>query len=139
MQVFICIFEGKVQLTRQKLYGTNKHAKKAPRSFWMFVWDALHRLPLIILAVCALVSLVVGLATEGWPKEARIGLAIILNISLVVLVTASSDYKHSRKFMDIGLAMEPRELSHKFIKQITNDFDEELIVGSGGFGTVYKV
>jgi hypothetical protein len=34
---------------------------------------------------------------------------------------------------------QPCELSHKFIKQITNDFDEALIVGSGGFGTVYKV
>ncbi|XP_062180012.1 probable calcium-transporting ATPase 6, plasma membrane-type [Phragmites australis] len=87
--------------TRQKLYGTNKHADKPPRSFWMFVWDALHDLTLIVLMVCALVSLVVGLAAEGWPKGIYDGLGIILSILLVVLVTASSDYKQSRKFMEL--------------------------------------
>lgn len=87
--------------TRQKLYGTNEHAEKPPRSFWMFVWDALHDLTLIILVVCALVSLVVGLATEGWPKGIYDGLGIIFSILLVVLVTASSDYKQSRKFMEL--------------------------------------
>ncbi|KAL6620464.1 hypothetical protein ACP70R_035603 [Stipagrostis hirtigluma subsp. patula] len=86
---------------RQKLYGTNKHAEKPPRSFWMFVWDALHDLTLIILAVCAMVSLVVGLATEGWPKGIYDGLGIILSILLVVMVTASSDYQQSRKFMEL--------------------------------------
>ena len=87
--------------TRQKLYGTNKHAEKPPRSFWMFVWDALHDLTLIILMVCAVVSLVVGLATKGWPKGIYDGLGIIFSILLVVLVTASSDYKQSRKCMEL--------------------------------------
>jgi P-type Ca2+ transporter type 2C len=86
---------------RQKLYGTNRHADKPARSFWMFVWDALHDLTLIILMVCAVISLVVGLATEGWPKGIYGGLGIILSILLVILVTASSDYKQSRKFMDL--------------------------------------
>jgi magnesium-transporting ATPase (P-type) len=87
--------------TRQKLYGSNKHTEKPPRSFWTFVWDALHDLTLIILIVCAVVSLMVGLATEGWPKGIYDGLGIITSILLVVLVTASSDYKQSRKFMEL--------------------------------------
>jgi Ca2+-transporting ATPase len=87
--------------TRQKLYGTNKHVGKPPRSFWMFFWDALHDLTLIILMVCAVVSLVVGLATKGWPMGIYDGLGIVLSILLVVLVTASSDYKQSRKFMEL--------------------------------------
>jgi len=86
---------------RQKLYGSNRHAEKPARSFWMFVWDALHDLTLIILMVCAVISLVVGLATEGWPKGIYGGLGIILSILLVILVTASSDYKQSRKFMEL--------------------------------------
>ncbi|XP_006654591.1 probable calcium-transporting ATPase 6, plasma membrane-type [Oryza brachyantha] len=87
--------------TRQKLYGTNRHAEKPPRSFWMFVWDALHDLTLIILVVCSLVSLVVGLATKGWPKGIYDGFGIILSILLVVLVTATSDYQQARKFMEL--------------------------------------
>jgi len=33
---------------------------------------------------------------------------------------------------------QPCEYTHKFIREITNDFDEGLIVGKGAFGTVYK-
>ncbi|XP_048554034.1 uncharacterized protein LOC125535013 isoform X3 [Triticum urartu] len=33
---------------------------------------------------------------------------------------------------------EPSKLPYQLIKQITNDFDEARILGSGGFGTVYK-
>jgi len=51
--------------------------------------------------VCAVVSLVVGLATKGWPKGIYDGLGIIFSILLVVLVTASSDYKQSRKFTEL--------------------------------------
>jgi len=33
---------------------------------------------------------------------------------------------------------EPRKLSYELIKQITNNLDEERIVGRGAFGTVYR-
>lgn len=33
---------------------------------------------------------------------------------------------------------QPCKLSHQFIRHITKDFDETLIIGSGAFGTVYK-
>ena len=54
--------------TRQSIYGVNRYAEKPSRSFWMFVWDALQDMTLIILMVCALISAVVGLASEGFPK-----------------------------------------------------------------------
>ncbi|KAK4488597.1 hypothetical protein RD792_004363 [Penstemon davidsonii] len=86
---------------RQKIYGLNKFVEKPPRPFWMFVWDALQDLTLIILMVCAVVSVGVGIATEGWPKGMYDGIGIISCIFLVVIVTAISDYKQSLQFRDL--------------------------------------
>ncbi|XP_076955339.1 calcium-transporting ATPase 4, plasma membrane-type-like isoform X1 [Bidens hawaiensis] len=87
--------------TRQETYGINKYTEKPSKSFLMFVWDALHDLTLIILIVCAIVSIGVGLATEGWPDGLYDGLGILLSILLVVTVTAVSDYKQSLQFRDL--------------------------------------
>ncbi|XP_024968049.1 calcium-transporting ATPase 4, plasma membrane-type-like [Cynara cardunculus var. scolymus] len=86
---------------RQETYGINKYTEKPSKSFFMFVWEALHDLTLIILIVCAVVSIGVGLATEGWPDGIYDGLGILLSILLVVTVTAVSDYKQSLQFKDL--------------------------------------
>lgn len=86
---------------RQELFGINKFQENEPKSFWVFVWEALQDMTLMILGVCALVSLVVGLATEGWPKGAHDGLGIVASILLVVFVTATSDYRQSLQFRDL--------------------------------------
>ncbi|KAI3824152.1 hypothetical protein L1987_05601 [Smallanthus sonchifolius] len=86
---------------RQKVFGINKFAESPQRSFWVFVWEALHDMTLMILAMCAFVSLVVGIATEGWPKGAHDGLGIVASILLVVFVTATSDYRQSLQFRDL--------------------------------------
>ncbi|KAL7083673.1 hypothetical protein ACP275_14G177400 [Erythranthe tilingii] len=87
--------------TRQNIFGMNKFVEKPPRPFWMFVWDAMQDLTLIMLMVCAVISIGVGIATEGWPKGMYDGIGIILSILLVVLVTAISDYKQSLQFRDL--------------------------------------
>lgn len=86
---------------RQKIYGSNSYVEKPPRSFFMFVWEALHDLTLIILMICAVVSIGVGLATEGWPKGMYDGMGILLSIILVVMVTSISDYRQSLQFLDL--------------------------------------
>ncbi|KAK3118348.1 hypothetical protein QOZ80_9BG0697670 [Eleusine coracana subsp. coracana] len=86
---------------RQMIYGENRYTEKPARSFWSFVWDALQDMTLIILMVCAVLSAVVGLASEGWPKGMYDGLGIILSILLVVMVTAISDYRQSLQFKEL--------------------------------------
>lgn len=86
---------------RQEVYGFNRYTEKPPRSFLTFVWEASQDLTLIILMICAVVSIGVGLATEGWPKGMYDGLGIILSIFLVVTVTAISDYRQSLQFRDL--------------------------------------
>ncbi|XP_010417052.1 PREDICTED: putative calcium-transporting ATPase 7, plasma membrane-type [Camelina sativa] len=86
---------------RQELFGINKFAESELRSFWVFVWEALQDMTLMILGVCAFVSLIVGIATEGWPQGSHDGLGIVASILLVVFVTATSDYRQSLQFRDL--------------------------------------
>ncbi|KAK4776000.1 hypothetical protein SAY87_023961 [Trapa incisa] len=86
---------------RQEIFGTNKFAESQSRGFWVFVWEALHDMTLMILAACAVVSLIVGIAIEGWPCGAHDGLGIVASILLVVVVTATSDYRQSLQFKDL--------------------------------------
>lgn len=100
---------------RQKIYGFNRYAEKPPRTFLTFVWEALQDLTLIILMVCAAISIGVGVATEGLPNGMYDGLGVILSILLVVMVTAISDYKQSLQFRDLD-----RE-KKKISVQVTRD------------------
>lgn len=100
---------------RQNIYGLNRYVEKPSRSFWMFVWEALQDLTLLILIVCAVISIGVGIATEGWPKGLYDGLGILLCILLVVLVTAISDYKQSLQFKKLD------KEKKNIIVQVTRD------------------
>ncbi|PQQ03564.1 hypothetical protein Pyn_19663 [Prunus yedoensis var. nudiflora] len=93
--------ESDLHTRRQEIYGINKFTESEQRGFWIFVWEALQDMTLMILGVCAFVSLIVGIATEGWPIGAHDGLGIVASILLVVLVTATSDYRQSLQFKDL--------------------------------------
>jgi Ca2+-transporting ATPase len=86
---------------RAEVYGANQYTEKPPRTFWMFLWDASQDMTLLLLAFCALISVIIGLATEGWPNGMYDGLGIVLTIFLVVMITAASDYKQSLQFRDL--------------------------------------
>eukprot|EP00850_Spirogloea_muscicola_P005399 SM000024S07861 [mRNA] locus=s24:999933:1009593:+ [translate_table: standard] len=89
------------ELAKRKLqFGDNTYLTKPPKSFLAFVWDAAKDKTLIILAICAVVSLAAGLATdpkEGWYD----GISIVFAVVLVILVTATSDYRQSLQFRDL--------------------------------------
>ncbi|XP_043805629.1 calcium-transporting ATPase 2, plasma membrane-type isoform X2 [Manihot esculenta] len=108
---------------RQEIYGINKFAESELRSFWIFVWEALHDMTLMILGMCAFVSLAVGIATEGWPKGAHDGLGIVASILLVVFVTATSDYRQSLQFRDLD-----KEKKKITIQVTRNGFRQKLSI-----------
>ncbi|CAJ1967623.1 unnamed protein product [Sphenostylis stenocarpa] len=108
--------------TRQEIYGVNRYTEKPSKSFLMFVWEALHDLTLIILMVCAIVSIAIGLPTEGWPKGIYDGLGIILSIFLVVIVTAISDYQQSLQFRDLD------KEKKKIFVQVTRDRKRQKVL-----------
>ncbi|CAA7388467.1 unnamed protein product [Spirodela intermedia] len=114
---------------RQQLFGFNKYEEKPSRTLFMFFIDALRDLTLIILIICAVVSITVGLATDGWPEGLYDGLGIVLCILLVIIVTAVSDYKQSLQFRDLD------NEKKKILVQVTRDgyrqtiFIHDLVVG----------
>ncbi|ONM01685.1 Calcium-transporting ATPase 2 plasma membrane-type [Zea mays] len=108
---------------RQDIYGVNRFTESEVRSFWVFVWEALQDTTLIILAVCAFVSLVVGIVVEGWPKGAHDGLGIVASILLVVFVTATSDYRQSLQFKDLD-----KEKKKIHVQVTRNGFRQRLSI-----------
>ncbi|KAK9664382.1 hypothetical protein RND81_14G037600 [Saponaria officinalis] len=65
--------------------------------------------------VCAVVSIGVGVATEGLPKGMYDGVGILISILLVVMVTAVSDYNQSLQFRDLD------KEKKKIFVQVTRD------------------
>ncbi|XP_020576309.1 calcium-transporting ATPase 1, plasma membrane-type-like isoform X2 [Phalaenopsis equestris] len=108
---------------RQDVFGINKFTERQQRSFWVFVWEALQDTTLMILAMCAIVSLVVGIATEGWPKGAHDGLGIVASILLVVFVTATSDYRQSLQFKDLD-----KEKKKIFVQVTRNGYRKKISI-----------
>ncbi|MBA0840673.1 hypothetical protein Goarm_003240 [Gossypium armourianum] len=108
---------------RQEIYGINKFAEPEAKGFWVFVWEALQDMTLMILGACAIVSLAVGIAMEGWPAGAHDGLGIVASILLVVFVTATSDYRQSLQFKDLD-----KEKKKITIQVTRNDCRQKLSI-----------
>lgn len=108
---------------REDHYGVNSIPQKPPKSFLRICWDVMHDRVLIILSIAAVVSLALGLyETFGQPPtydaegkaEPRVewveGVAIIVAIAIVMLVSAANDYNKERQFMKLNNQKEDREI-----------------------------
>mmetsp|Transcript_46009 Transcript_46009/g.75054 ORF Transcript_46009/g.75054 Transcript_46009/m.75054 type:complete len:1069 (-) Transcript_46009:310-3516(-) len=83
---------------RQDVFGVNRIPEPAQVSIFVLMWDALHDFTLIILLIAAAISLVLGLVFEdretGWIE----GVAIIVAVLVVVLVSSVNDYQKEKQF-----------------------------------------
>ncbi|GAB2295561.1 Alpha carbonic anhydrase 4 [Dionaea muscipula] len=125
-KVSVCLDQGVQSCDlslREKIFGVNKYKEKPARGFLTFVWEALQDLTLIILMVCAVISIGVGIPTEGWPKGMYDGVGILLSIFLVVLVTAISDYNQSLQFSDLD-----KEKKKIFMKVTRDGSTKKLLI-----------
>ncbi|XP_010447798.1 PREDICTED: calcium-transporting ATPase 10, plasma membrane-type-like isoform X2 [Camelina sativa] len=89
-------------LKRKSAFGSNTYPQKKGRSFWRFVWEASQDLTLIILIVAAAASLALGIKTEGIEKGWYDGISIAFAVLLVIVVTATSDYRQSLQFQNLN-------------------------------------
>ncbi|KAH7938396.1 hypothetical protein HPB49_023171 [Dermacentor silvarum] len=111
---------------RRATFGANSIPPKSPKTFLQLVWEALQDMTLIILQVAAFVSLVLAFIEPddsdvghgGKPKEPGEsdagwieGVAILVSVVIVVLVTAFNDYTKERQFRGLQNRIEQE---HKF-------------------------
>ncbi|XP_073958845.1 plasma membrane calcium-transporting ATPase 3 isoform X2 [Choristoneura fumiferana] len=109
---------------RREVFGSNLIPPKPPKTFLTLVWEALQDVTLIILEVAAVVSL--GLSfykpSEDASEIGHIdeeeghyqwieGLAILISVIVVVIVTAFNDYTKERQFRGLQSRIEGE---HKF-------------------------
>ncbi|XP_049805756.1 plasma membrane calcium-transporting ATPase 2 isoform X1 [Schistocerca nitens] len=102
---------------RRETFGSNVIPPKPPKTFLQLVWEALQDVTLIILEVAALVSLGLSFyqpsddgaphfdedeAKHGWIE----GLAILISVIVVVIVTAFNDYTKERQFRGLQSRIE---------------------------------
>ncbi|XP_059637474.1 calcium-transporting ATPase 10, plasma membrane-type-like [Cornus florida] len=89
-------------LERKNLFGSNTYPRKKGRSFWRFIWEACRDTTLIILMVAAAASLGLGIKTEGIKEGWYDGGSIAIAVIIVIIVTATSDYKQSLQFQSLN-------------------------------------
>nr|CAD7430369.1 unnamed protein product [Timema monikensis] len=108
---------------RRETFGSNTIPPKPPKTFLQLVWEALQDVTLIILEIAAVVSLALAFYTptddavpvghgesegkHGWIE----GLAILISVIVVVIVTAFNDYTKERQFRGLQNRIEGE---HKF-------------------------
>ncbi|KAJ3693453.1 hypothetical protein LUZ60_008933 [Juncus effusus] len=87
---------------RKATFGSNTYPRKKGKGFLVFLWEACKDLTLVILMVAAVVSLVLGIKTEGIKEGWYDGASIAFAVILVIVVTAISDYRQSLQFQNLN-------------------------------------
>ncbi|CAM0884514.1 unnamed protein product [Alopecurus aequalis] len=93
----ICGDDGDVR-HRREAFGGNTYPKPKPKSFFSHVWDALSDVFLIVLLVCAVVSLGFGIKEHGLKDGWYDGVSIFLAVFLVSAVSAVSNHSQAKRF-----------------------------------------
>lgn len=87
---------------RKETFGSNIYEKPPAKSFLSFVIEAFKDSTIIILLVCAVLSLGFGIKQHG-PKEGWYdGGSIIAAVILVLGVSSISNFKQSRQFLKLS-------------------------------------
>ncbi|XP_067683198.1 plasma membrane calcium-transporting ATPase 2-like isoform X2 [Haliotis asinina] len=140
---------------RRKIFGSNIIPPKAPKSFLRLVWEALQDVTLIILIVAAIISL--GLSFYKPPKDPDLvaeeeeehgsdssveeaagwidGLAILVAVAVVVLVTAFNDWSKEKQFRGLQNKIEHE---HRFATIRAGEL-EQISVGDLVVGDICQV
>jgi len=131
---------------RRETFGSNVIPPKPPKTFLQLVFEAVQDITLIILIVSAVVSLALSFYKPEEEDDAVVveedehygwieGLAILVSVIVVVIVTAFNDYSKERQFRGLQSRIEGE---HKFAV-IRNGDAVQVLVGDIVVGDICQI
>ncbi len=108
---------------REEIYGSNRTVEKKGANYFELIWDALQDPTLIILIIAALISIVLGVWTEGWGTGWIDGAAILIAVVIVVNVTAINDLQKDKQFRELNAIN-----NKKLIKVMRDGVQKEIYI-----------
>ena len=100
---------------RRDVFGSNQYRRPPKKSFFSFVVEAFKDTIIIILMVCAILSLGFGIKQEGIKEGWYDGGSIVIAIFLVVIVSSVSNFRQSRQFQK--LSSETSDIKVQVVRQ----------------------
>ena len=97
--------------SRHSAFGFNVMPEPPKVTFFGLLFEACKDLTLIILFICACVSLGIELGQHGKNGDWYEGVAIIVAVVLVISVTAIQDYSKEKKFRKLNKKKDDRNIS----------------------------
>ncbi|MCJ1400999.1 plasma membrane calcium [Xylographa trunciseda] len=111
---------GELYRDRKRVYKDNRLPAKKSLSIWKLFWNAFNDRILLLLTGAAIISLALGIYEAVGQKPAPgqsqsvdwvEGLAILVAVTLVVLVTGLNDYQREKQFVILNAKKEDRAIN----------------------------
>ncbi|KAI8566322.1 hypothetical protein RHMOL_Rhmol02G0031900 [Rhododendron molle] len=87
---------------RSEAFGSNTYRRPPAKSLLYFVWEALRDPTILILLVCAALSLGFGIKEHGLKDGWYDGGSIFVAVFLVIAVSALSNFRQNRQFFKLS-------------------------------------
>lgn len=123
---------------RIRVYGDNRLPKKKGKSIWQLMWEAYKDPFILVLTGAAVISLALGLYEtfgvthapgEPMPVDWVEGVAIVVAIVIVVVVSAGNDWQKERQFGKLNRKKEDRMVQVVRSGKIKDISVYDLLVG----------
>ncbi|KAH7856912.1 hypothetical protein Vadar_006814 [Vaccinium darrowii] len=87
---------------RNEAFGSNTYRRPPAKNLFYFVWEALRDPTILILLVCAALSLGFGIKEHGLKDGWYDGGSIFVAVFLVLAVSAISNFRQNRQFVKLS-------------------------------------
>ena len=103
-------FEQAEDPKREEIYGNNRTIEREGVTYCQLVWEGMHDFTLILLSIAAVISIALGVYTEGWDDGWYDGFVIIIAVAVCVNVTAINDLQKDKQFRALNAVNNAKQI-----------------------------